>query len=287
MIGVDLPHIGVQPPDPAELASFIRTAEEAGFGSIWTMEGHLGPAHMLDPLATLAFAAGITTRIRLGVGVLIAGMHHPLRLARWAGSIDRLSGGRLTLGLAAGGADLPFEAFGSKRSERGSRLEEGVATLRRAWSGDPQMEPRPVQDPLPVWFGGGGPLALRRTATLADGWIGAGMSSAADFGEQLPRLREELDRAGRDAAAFPVGKRAYVAIDQPPETVDRWFRSTYGIPTPDGETVFTGDAEAVTGRLWQLRQAGADTLVVHAVGDERAQLDVLAERVLPALRTTR
>jgi len=114
--------------------------------------------------------------------------------------------------------------------------------------------------------------------------MGAGTSSAGAFAEAVRALREALAAAGRDPSAFPTGKRAYVAIDQPRERVETWYRAVYGRPAPDGDVLFTGDAEAVAERLAGLVEAGAQHLLVHPIGDERAQLDVVAARVLPLLR---
>jgi alkanesulfonate monooxygenase SsuD/methylene tetrahydromethanopterin reductase-like flavin-dependent oxidoreductase (luciferase family) len=91
---------------------------------------------------------------------------------------------------------------------------------------------KPVQKPsLPVWFGGEHPDTLRRAALRADGWMGSGASSIAVFGQCVPILRAELDRAGRDPAAFPISKRVFLSVNERPETVraelERWFAGPY------------------------------------------------------------
>jgi alkanesulfonate monooxygenase SsuD/methylene tetrahydromethanopterin reductase-like flavin-dependent oxidoreductase (luciferase family) len=151
-------------------------------------------------------------------------------------------------------------------------------TLNRA-----NMEPKPVQSPLPVWFGAGSSPALRRTARLADGWLGAGSSPASAFPKMLSELREYLEQEGLDPNEFPVGKRAYVAIDRPQQEVDDWFQAVYGGGiSPEVATV--GSPAQVVEELLRLREAGADLLLVSPTGDDAAQLDAVIEHVLPALR---
>ncbi len=273
----------------------LKQAEDAGFHSAWVMENQLGAASALEPLSTLAFAAGQTGSIGLGLAVAILALHQPVRLAREAATIDQLSGGRLTLGVGIGSAGLPWEAFGANGSERAPRFEEYLDVMRRLWE-EPQldfegrfvklsnaaMEPKPVQRPLPVWFGASSPRALRRAARLADGWMGAGSSPSSAFPEMVSRLREELEAHGRDPSSFPIGKRVYVAINRPRQEVDDWFQAVYGgFVGPD--VAVSGAPEQVVEELVRLREAGADLLLVAPVGDDRPQLELVIEHVLPVL----
>jgi len=229
-VAIQIPNVR---PDEAigasELASTLKRVEDAGFDSAWVMEHALGRARALDPLATLAFAAGQTRSIGLGLAVAVLAVHQPVHLAREAATIDYLSDGRLTLGVGIGASVLPYEAFGATARERAPRFEEGLTVMRRLWQEQDvdfdgrfvslkqaNMEPKPVQAPLPVWFGAGSSPALKRTARLADGWIGAGSSRASAFPKMVQELREYLEQEARDPNEFPMGKRAYVAIDRPP-----------------------------------------------------------------------
>jgi probable F420-dependent oxidoreductase len=295
-IGIEIPQVRTtEPPRAEELADWFRQAENAGFHSAWAMEGQLAAAASLEPFSLLAFAAGQTTTLRLGIAVAVLALHQPVRLARQAVSIDRLTGGRLTLGVGIGAPVLPAEAFGISVTERAPRFEEYLEVMRRLWT-EPEvdfegrfvtlrharMEPKPVQSPLPVWFGASSPSALRRTARLADGWIGAGSSPSSAFPEHVAQLRANLAAEGRDPSAFPIAKRAYVAIDRPADEVSAWFRAVYGGGIPP-EVAISGSAEEVLEGLRELREAGADLLVVAPVGDDRPQLEPIVEHVLPAL----
>lgn len=295
-VAIQIPNVRAsEAPGREELAAMLKQADEVGFHSAWVMEHHLGGASALEPLTTLAFAAGQTSSVRLGVAVSILAVHQPVRLAREAATIDHLSGGRLTLGVGIGAGGLPYEAFGVTSRERAPRFEENLTVMRGLWS-EPRldldgrfvklnqaaMEPKPTQRPLPVWFGAGSPPALRRTARLADGWMGAGSSPSSAFPGMVTQLREYLAAEGRDPGSFPIGKRVYVAIDRPQDEVDAWFQAVYG-PFVSPDVTVVGSAERVMEELVKLREAGAELLLISPVGDDRAQLDLVIERVLPAL----
>src|SRR5207248_2123939 len=112
--------------------------------------------------------------------------------------------------------------------------------------------------------------------------IGAGSSPASSFGPVVSQLREYLEAEGRDPSSFPVGKRAYVAIDRSPREVSDWFRAVYG-PAVPADVAITGTVDQVIDELLQLRKAGAELLLVSPVGDDRSQLELVIEHILPAL----
>jgi probable F420-dependent oxidoreductase len=296
-VALEIPHIGAtDAPWPADLTGMLRDAEQAGFHSLWAMESQLTAAAALEPLAALAFAAGQTTAIRLGLAVAVLPLHQPVRLARTAATIDHLSNGRLTLGVGVGVAALPHQAFGVRSTERAPRFEEYLEVMRRLWTepvvdhegrfiqlSQARMEPKPVQQPLPVWFGAGSPPALKRAARLADGWIGAGSTPSGAFPGQVGQLREFLEEEGRDLSSFPMAKRAYVAIDRPDDEVAAWFRAVYG-PAIGPDVAITGSADQVLDVLRNLQEAGAELILIAPVGEERPQVDLIAEHILPALR---
>ena len=295
-VGIELPHVSPgEAPAPDELAAMLREAEQAGFHSAWAMEPQLASAAALEPLSVLAFAAANTTSLRLGLAVAVLPLHQPVRLARQAATIDRLSGGRFTLGVGVGVPALPHSAFGVKSAERAPRFEEYVTVMRRLWTepavdydgrfvqlSTARMEPKPVQQPLPMWFGAGSEPALRRTARMADGWIGAGSTPSSVFPGQAAQLREYLEAEGRDPDAFPMAKRAYVAVDRPEQEVADWFRAVYG-PAIGPDVAITGSIEQVSAGLAELREVGAELIVVSPVGDARPQLEPIIERILPSL----
>jgi probable F420-dependent oxidoreductase len=169
--------------DSGRFGPFVDTLERRGFDSLWLSERLTTVAP--DPLIALAVAAGRTERLKLGTGVLVVPGRNPVVLAKELASLDRLSGGRLLPAVGLG-APVPAEhrAFGVDRRERAGLFDEALGLIRRLWTEDDvhhdgehfrvdgvTLRPRPVQQPIDVWLGGGSPSELRRTGRLGDGWL--------------------------------------------------------------------------------------------------------------------
>jgi len=166
------------------VAAFAEALEPAGFDGLWLSDLPVAP--VLDPVLGLALAAGRTDRLRLGANLVPLG-RNPFLLAKELAQLDQISGGRLLLSFVTGlGQPGERQALGLDGSRRGDVLEEVLGLVRRWWAGeavDHRSErwtydhlaapARPVQDPLEVWLGGRGPLALERVGRIADGWLGA------------------------------------------------------------------------------------------------------------------
>ncbi|HVO94212.1 MAG TPA: LLM class flavin-dependent oxidoreductase [Terriglobales bacterium] len=177
-----------------------QRAEQAGFDSVWLGEHHNNPILHPAPLIGLAALASCTSRIGLGTGVLLLPLYHPMMVAEEGAMVDRVSGGRLILGIGAGYAPEEFAAFGIPLNERGSRLEEGATLLLRLWTeervthhgrhyqaADATVTPRPVQRPRPpIWFGAWAQPALQRAARLGDAWF---VGPSANLAEIEPCAR--------------------------------------------------------------------------------------------------
>lgn len=194
-----------------------RTAEDAGFDSVWLSEHHfLDDGYMPSLLPVAAAIAQATERIEIGTGVLLAPLHDPLRLAEDAATVQLLSGGRLILGIGAGWRPEEFEVFGVGLDERAARMRETVAILRGAWGPgtfshdgrhysftDVNVTPKP-QAPIPIWMGGFAEPAIRRAGRIGNGFLGS--SSGTHGLEAFVRARdialEGLEAAGRDPADF-------------------------------------------------------------------------------------
>src|SRR6185312_2268896 len=168
---------------PQNLATFAARAEQAGYSSLWSFQRLLIPEgstmepvyhSVLDPMATLAYAAAVTSRIRLGVAVINAPFVSPAYLAKQAASVDVLSAGRHDLGLGIGWMPEEFAMTGAAMERRGARTTEYVQALRAIWGEQPVefngefytvprgiVLPRPVQPGgPPVLLGGTAPVAL-------------------------------------------------------------------------------------------------------------------------------
>lgn len=167
------------------IARCARTAEDAGLDDLWVLDHIAIPpddaegsgGRYVDPLATLAFAAGLTERIGLGVSVLVLPYRPPLVTAKWVASIQELSGGRLTLGAAAGWMAAEFNAAGVQREARGRITDETLAFLHECFANDVVeangqpfiFSPRPTRPRILI--GGGSEAALERAAKFGDGWM--------------------------------------------------------------------------------------------------------------------
>jgi probable F420-dependent oxidoreductase len=194
-------------------------AEEVGFESIWTGEHVVMPVRdnpvpiapetpFLDSIVALTRVATLTSRIRLGTGILILPLHNPVMVAKALASLDVVSGGRLIAGFAAGYTPAEFGAVGVRFDRRGVLTDEYLQAIRELWTAaEPsfsgrfvgfdgvRFEPKPVQRPHPpIVIGGHAAPALARAARLADGWYGFGITvaDAAAHVRELRRLRHEL-----------------------------------------------------------------------------------------------
>lgn len=166
----------------AQFPEIVQHMERNGFDSVWLSEVLTTP--VIDPIAGLAYAAGITRKLKLGT-TLTATARNPVRLAKELATLDRLSGGRLLLVFVPGLNDrVENAALGVPLKERGAWIDEVLPLVRRLWSEDHvshdgpriciedvSLQPRPLQDPLEVWLGGTAPSALRRAGRLSDGWL--------------------------------------------------------------------------------------------------------------------
>lgn len=172
---------------PSELADIAVEADLGGLHHLTCSQHAIVPTEVAgtrggtywDPLATLSFLAGFTRRIRLVTNVLVLGYQHPLMLAKQYATLDRLSRGRVTLGVGVGSLREEFEALDVPFEGRGERADAALRALRAALSeGVPGfvLDPSPVQHEVPVWVGGNSQRSLRRAAELGTGWTPFGLS---------------------------------------------------------------------------------------------------------------
>lgn len=169
---------------PESFAAAVDACEAVGLDSLWLSERVAGPT--VDPLAGLAFAAGRTTKLKLGTSVLVVPGRNPVLLAKELATIDALSGGRLLPGVGLGTVDpVEHAAFGISRADRSAWFDEAVPLMRRLWSESDvthdgerfglsamNLFPKPV-GPMPLWTGGRTRREYARTGRLADGWLGS------------------------------------------------------------------------------------------------------------------
>jgi probable F420-dependent oxidoreductase len=195
---------------PAEIARIAVAADRLGYHHVTCSEHVAIPlaaapvrgARYYDPLATFGFLAAQTERLRFVTHVLVLPYHHPLAIAKRYGTLDRLSGGRLILGVGVGTLEEEFALLGAEFAGRGPRYEDGLRALRAAFGrreptytgshyrfGGFLVDPCGVQRDVPIWLGGRSPRSLRRALAFGDGWDPFRFT-LAELTLLLPRARE-------------------------------------------------------------------------------------------------
>lgn len=193
----------------ARCLDWVSGADRLGIGSVWLTEHHFfDDGYLPQPLVVAAAIAARTTRARIGTGIVLGALRHPLHLAEEAALVDVLSGGRLELGFGAGWARQEYEAFGVDFSRRFSLTDSSVAQVRDALR---TVTPPPVQEPVPLWLGYQGPQGARRAGRLGVGLL------ALDAKLMYP-YREGLVEGGHDPATARVGGLLDIIVADDPET---------------------------------------------------------------------
>jgi probable F420-dependent oxidoreductase len=278
--GVALPNYGPLATAPT-LARLARLAEDLGFDSIWVSDHLLAPKgvtsvypydrrpdakpgdmgvieHFYEPLATLAWLAGQTKRVRLGVSAYVMPYRNPVLTAKWVATLDALSGGRVILAVGTGWLREEFAALDVPFAGRGRRTDEYLAVCRALWRGEAAFAghtyrlppvrtgPRPVQEPHPpLWAAGNSAAALERAARDGDGWHAIDLTPA-ELAPLVSGLRERVRGHGRDPAGVTVSLRKGVVVS-----------ATGGEP----RRPLYGDRDAIQRDLAAYAAAGLDYLV--------------------------
>lgn len=229
-----LPLFGVSPRFYAEIA---KSAEDNGFESVWLPEHLVFPEEipptylytesgyppvtvdtpLFDVWVALSNIAQATSTVRLGTNVYVLPLRHPIEVARSVVTLDRLSNGRVTMGVGVGWLEEEFVAVGRNFHDRGKRADVMIPLLRRLWSEDViehhdeffdippvKFQPKPRFGTIPIEVGGASKPALRRAGRLGDGWIEIGSGSLEDARAKLDVIEAHRREAGRDALPFEV-----------------------------------------------------------------------------------
>lgn len=219
---------------PSNQVRVARRAEELGYHSLWTLQRLVNPAasadetyrNVSDPLITLAYLAGHTGRIRLGVAVVNMPFFSPALLAKQAITLDHVSAGRLDLGLGLGWMREEYAATGVPYERRGARADDFLAALNSLLTEDVsdyrgpfyklpavRLDPKPVQRPRPpIILGGLSTPALRRAGRLADGWVSSSRADLTAMGASIDVVKAAAAEAGRDPATLRFVCRGVVRV---------------------------------------------------------------------------
>lgn len=237
--GVTIPNNwGIE--DPHKVLDFGPMAEALGYDSVWVMDHLFNNGYIRErlddkpyyhPLATLSHLSATTQRVVLGTSVLVLPYHNPIELAKYAASLDQMSGGRVILGVGVGAMREEFEALGVPFRQRGALTNECIAVMIELWTNaDPRYEssrwqfadlkfsPKPFQQPyIPLWIGGASPGAKKRAATVGNGWHPSGLSPEA-FSLGRQEVLKLATEAGRDAASLTMSVRVEVEAHGAPSS---------------------------------------------------------------------
>lgn len=224
----------------ADTLGLAELAERSGFDSFWLAEHHgASDGYIPALLPFLSAVAARTTRLQVGTAVMLAPFHDPLRVAEDAAVVDNISGGRLNLGLGLGWVPEEYRMFGVDTKGRGKRLEEFVDVLRLAWTGerftfagkhlqydDVMVRPAPARR-VPIWLGGGTPLALERAARMADGHFPPSTGSPEQVLERAREILAIRERLGVSGRPYRFGMFLPVGIGA--DADDGWRRIRDGL----------------------------------------------------------
>jgi probable F420-dependent oxidoreductase len=195
---------------PEDFWDFVDLVEESGLDSIWLNDRIRNPTPALEPIAALAMIAGRTKRIKFGMSVAVLPVRDPLILAKELATIDFLSDGRMLPAFGLGvDQEAEWQAVGRTPRHRGSMTDEAVPLMRRLWSEDDvthrgqfytthelTIQPKPRQQPMPVWFGGRSMAAYKRVARLGDGFLGSNQPPT-DVANAIVAIRQAADEYER------------------------------------------------------------------------------------------
>lgn len=298
-VGINIP---TNAPDAGDdtVLEFGRRAEAAGVHSVWTLDRLV--FNNYEPLLSLAALATTTTRVKLGTCVLLAALRPPLLLAKMIATLDRMSGGRTIFGFGAGSRPDDFAGAGVPFEHRGSRLEELIAIMKRAWRGGPvtysgkyyqidvgPVGPQPVQQPHPpIWLGGSAESVLRRVARVADGYIATSSGGPKGFREGWQRIRQYAEQAGRDPATITPAALVHVCVDDNREraiALAAKQRLHYYGPSraeiPPG--FLLGSPDECVREATDYFDAGVQVLILGSVTADLSYFDRLCQEVIPRL----
>jgi len=292
-LGMSLPHRSPDPIDMTAVREVARRADALGFRELWVTENAVDHVYSFDPAVVLTYAAAVTTKIRLGVAVSVLPVRNPIHVAHQVATLDYVSNGRAILGVGLG-RDHHYAEFQIPTERRVRRFKEGIELIKALWT-EPKVTYRgdfykleagamvlkPVQKPHPpIWLGGDHPDAVRRAATVADGWMGSGGSSNAEFARSVPIMRQNLEKAGRDPKKFPISKRVFLSVHERADVAraecNHWFTTVYHNPNGADASGVHGTPEQVRARLEELVAHGADHLLLNPVCRHAEQVEALA-----------
>ncbi len=279
-VGIGLPN-AVRGIDREGIVDWARRAEQAGFASLGTIDRIAYPSY--ESLISLAAAAAVTERIRLTTDILIAPLRANATLfAKQAATIDALSGGRLTLGLAVGGRPDDFEVSGLDFHARGRVFDQQLADMTAIWKGERGVGPEPSNGRPGLLIGGNADIAFERAARYGDGWtMGGGTPDM--FTEALEKLNSAWRDAGRDGKPRTLALFYFALGEDVQDAAKANIGDYYAFLGDYADQVvqsMAGDAETIKQYLSAFESAGADEVICFPACTDPGQVEQLAKAAL-------
>jgi alkanesulfonate monooxygenase SsuD/methylene tetrahydromethanopterin reductase-like flavin-dependent oxidoreductase (luciferase family) len=287
------------------LASYAKAAARLGFSALAANDHMVFSVPWLDGPTVLAAVVGHSSTMTLATTVSLPVLRGPVPLAKTLATIDRLSGGRLVVGVGPGSSQHDFDAVGIDFAERWARLEESIGALRALWRNGPEpfvgrfystehitLEPVPSHPGgPPIWLGSwGAESGLRRTARLADGWLASAYNTTpAQFGEAWARLQHLLPANGKDPESFPNAVATmWFYITDSRANADRVMQERIAPAINRPQHILRnrlpiGPPELFAEKLSDFARAGVQRVFIWPVADEHHQLELFCEQVRPAI----
>jgi alkanesulfonate monooxygenase SsuD/methylene tetrahydromethanopterin reductase-like flavin-dependent oxidoreductase (luciferase family) len=280
-IGIGLPTT-MADVDGKRVVDWARRAEERGFSTLGVLDRVVYENY--EPLIALAGAATVTERIRLTTAVLLAPLRtNQAEFAKQAASLDRLSNGRLVLGLGIGGRDDDFEASEKGMSSRGKDMDALLERAAAAWRGELGVGPAPVTPGGPrILIGGGAAASFTRAAKYGTGWIMGG-GSPDEFRKSAAAVREEWAAAGRAGSPRLAALGYYALGPNALAAADSYLHHYYSWLGPVADYIVSAASvtpEKVRATVEAFADAGCDELILFPCDSSLDQVDLLADVTL-------
>lgn len=300
---------------PQEIISVAVQAERLGFDSAWVnehvttqtfaKENYDLPPNLYEPMITLAYVGGATSRIRLVTGTLLLALRSPVITAKEAATLDVFTGGRIALGVGVGHYKEEFEAVrgeipGTKRTKVFVETLEALRALlsqdKASYEGEfirlsnLELFPKPIQPALPIYVAGNADAPIARAANFADGWISA-PTGVRDFERGLTLFRQRAEAAGKNVDQMAVINQFWISIaDSKEQALDHLHRSPEyrRLGSWPGFTFICGTGDEIIEELLPYLRLGTNQITIIPIADNLAHLHDVLERlassVVPGLR---
>ncbi len=285
--GIVIPNLGPSA-QPGVMEQAAKAAETFGFDAVYVNdhiivpEGGRVPDRIYDPYIVMAAMVGATERIRIGASVIVIPLRSAVLNANMIATLDHMSGGRIILGTGVGWLESEMESVNVDFHKRGAICDEYLDAMHALWTTDPttfegrfvgfenmRQNPKPIQNPLPVWVGGSLPQSIRRAATRGTGWMPLNLT-AESFRERVASYREECDKAGK-----PVGAVCMRAMEGPP-------------PVGEGRMMCVGESAQIASDIDELAEMGLTQIQfaprARGLDEIVAAMSKVAEEVRPLVK---